>query len=151
MIVVFFEHFVWNQVFKDSDGDGIGDLNGITSKLEYLNEIGVDGVWIGPMFKVYQHLPGIKFLSILTVSTCIYTNLQLIESVDRCWIRCFGLLSSASRLRDNRRLWEVDFQMWAAWYQSSFGFYTKSYVRIHYWFELTILWALRHIKFSRVC
>lgn len=38
--------------FKDSDNDGIGDLNGITSKLEYLKEIGIDGVWLSPIFKV---------------------------------------------------------------------------------------------------
>lgn len=41
--------------FKDSDGDGIGDLNGITSKLEHLKEIGVDGVWLSPIFKVCTH------------------------------------------------------------------------------------------------
>lgn len=38
--------------FKDSDDDGIGDLNGITSRLEYLKEIGIDGVWLSPIFKV---------------------------------------------------------------------------------------------------
>lgn len=40
--------------FKDSDGDGIGDLNGISLKLEYLKEIGIDGVWIAPIFKVLK-------------------------------------------------------------------------------------------------
>lgn len=40
--------------FKDSDGDGIGDLNGITSKLEHLKEIGIDGVWLSPIFKVFS-------------------------------------------------------------------------------------------------
>lgn len=42
--------------FKDSDGDGIGDLNGITSKLEHLKDIGIDGVWLSPIFKVYSVL-----------------------------------------------------------------------------------------------
>ncbi|XP_063530030.1 maltase A1-like [Cydia strobilella] len=37
--------------FMDSDGDGVGDLNGITSKLEYIKELGVDAVWISPFFK----------------------------------------------------------------------------------------------------
>ncbi|XP_013180801.1 PREDICTED: maltase A1-like, partial [Papilio xuthus] len=35
----------------DSDGDGVGDLNGITSKLEYLKELGVGATWLSPMFK----------------------------------------------------------------------------------------------------
>ncbi|XP_045510977.1 maltase A1-like [Colias croceus] len=35
----------------DSDGDGIGDLKGITSKLEYLKELGVGATWLSPMFK----------------------------------------------------------------------------------------------------
>ncbi|XP_054739590.1 maltase A1-like [Anastrepha obliqua] len=35
----------------DSDGDGIGDLNGITSRLEYLQDIGVTAAWLSPIFK----------------------------------------------------------------------------------------------------
>ncbi|XP_030573689.1 maltase A1-like [Drosophila novamexicana] len=35
----------------DSDGDGIGDLNGITSKLEYLKDLGVTAAWLSPIFK----------------------------------------------------------------------------------------------------
>jgi len=34
----------------DSDGDGIGDLNGITSKLEYLKDLGVTAAWLSPIF-----------------------------------------------------------------------------------------------------
>nr|QOL02375.1 alpha amylase-like protein [Glyphodes pyloalis] len=42
---------IYPRSFKDSDGDGIGDLNGITSKLEYLKEIGVGATWLSPIFK----------------------------------------------------------------------------------------------------
>uniref|UniRef100_A0A336MY77 CSON008232 protein n=1 Tax=Culicoides sonorensis TaxID=179676 RepID=A0A336MY77_CULSO len=35
--------------FKDSDGDGIGDLQGIKSKVPYLKSIGMDGVWLSPI------------------------------------------------------------------------------------------------------
>jgi alpha-glucosidase len=35
----------------DSDGDGIGDLNGITQRLDYLKKIGMTGVWLSPIFK----------------------------------------------------------------------------------------------------
>lgn len=42
---------IYPRSFKDSNGDGIGDLNGITSKIPYLKEIGIDGVWLSPIFK----------------------------------------------------------------------------------------------------
>lgn len=42
---------IYPRSFKDSNGDGIGDLNGITEKVPYLREIGVDGVWLSPIFK----------------------------------------------------------------------------------------------------
>lgn len=41
---------IYPRSFKDSNGDGIGDLNGITSKLEYLKETGIDAVWLSPIF-----------------------------------------------------------------------------------------------------
>lgn len=43
----FYEIFVYS--FCDSDGDGVGDLNGITSKLDYLQELGVGGIWLTPI------------------------------------------------------------------------------------------------------
>ena len=45
---VFYE--VYPRSFADSNGDGIGDLNGITSKLDYLHDLGVDAIWITPCF-----------------------------------------------------------------------------------------------------
>jgi oligo-1,6-glucosidase len=41
---------IYPASFKDSNGDGIGDLNGIISELDYLRSIGVDCIWICPMF-----------------------------------------------------------------------------------------------------
>lgn len=38
------------ESFKDSNGDGVGDLPGITSKLDYIKSIGIDIVWICPMY-----------------------------------------------------------------------------------------------------
>jgi alpha-glucosidase len=45
---VFYE--VYPRSFADSNNDGIGDLNGITSKLDYLHDLGVDAIWISPFF-----------------------------------------------------------------------------------------------------
>lgn len=36
--------------FLDSNGDGLGDLNGITSKLDYLKDLGVDVLWLCPIY-----------------------------------------------------------------------------------------------------
>jgi alpha-glucosidase len=40
---------IWPRSFYDSDGDGSGDLRGIVEKLDYLSDLGVDGVWLGPV------------------------------------------------------------------------------------------------------
>ena len=45
---VFYE--LYPRSFADSNGDGIGDLKGITSKLPYLHDLGVDAIWISPCF-----------------------------------------------------------------------------------------------------
>jgi oligo-1,6-glucosidase len=41
---------IYPASFKDSNGDGIGDLNGIMSELDYIRSIGVDVIWLCPMF-----------------------------------------------------------------------------------------------------
>src|SRR4051794_38752537 len=45
---VFYE--IYPRSFADSNNDGIGDLNGITAKLDYLQRLGVDAIWITPCF-----------------------------------------------------------------------------------------------------
>jgi len=45
---VFYE--IYPRSFADSNNDGIGDLKGITSKLDYLKDLGVDAIWISPCF-----------------------------------------------------------------------------------------------------
>ncbi|XP_049703012.2 maltase A1 [Helicoverpa armigera] len=42
---------IYPRSFKDSNGDGIGDLNGITQKLSYLKDTGIDAIWLSPMFQ----------------------------------------------------------------------------------------------------
>ena len=42
---------IYPRSFKDSNGDGIGDLNGITEKLDYLKELGIDVIWLSPVYQ----------------------------------------------------------------------------------------------------
>jgi oligo-1,6-glucosidase len=42
---------IYPRSFKDSDGDGIGDINGIISKLDYLKELGIDVIWLSPVYQ----------------------------------------------------------------------------------------------------
>jgi alpha-glucosidase len=45
---VFYE--IYPRSFQDSNGDGVGDLNGITSRLNYLQHLGINAIWITPMY-----------------------------------------------------------------------------------------------------
>jgi alpha-glucosidase len=48
---------IYPRSFQDSNGDGIGDINGITSRLDYLHDLGIDAIWITPMYPS----PGIDY------------------------------------------------------------------------------------------
>ncbi|HEX8811860.1 MAG TPA: alpha-amylase family glycosyl hydrolase, partial [Terracidiphilus sp.] len=41
---------IYPRSFQDSNGDGIGDLNGITERLDYLKNLGVDAIWLTPVY-----------------------------------------------------------------------------------------------------
>ena len=42
---------IYPKSFKDSNGDGVGDLKGITKKLDYLQNLGIDILWLSPIYK----------------------------------------------------------------------------------------------------
>ena len=48
---------LYPRSFQDSNGDGIGDIKGITSRLDYLHDLGIDAIWITPMYPS----PGIDY------------------------------------------------------------------------------------------
>src|ERR1700758_2857573 len=41
---------IYPRSFQDSNGDGVGDLNGITQRLDYLKDLGIDAIWIAPIY-----------------------------------------------------------------------------------------------------
>ena len=46
---------IYPRSFMDSNNDGIGDLQGIISKLDYLKDLGIDLIWLCPMYKSPNH------------------------------------------------------------------------------------------------
>ena len=45
---------IYPRSFQDTNGDGIGDLRGITSRLDYLADLGVDVIWLSPVYRSPQ-------------------------------------------------------------------------------------------------
>ena len=46
--MVFYQ--IWPRSFKDGDGDGMGDLQGVYEKLDYIKSLGMDGIWFSPLY-----------------------------------------------------------------------------------------------------
>ncbi len=44
-------YHIWVKSFNDSNGDGIGDLNGVKEKLSYLKDLGITAIWLSPIFE----------------------------------------------------------------------------------------------------
>ena len=42
---------IYPRSFQDSNGDGIGDIKGIISRLDYLAELGIGGIWLSPVYQ----------------------------------------------------------------------------------------------------
>ena len=65
---------IYPQTFYDSDGDGVGDLQGIISKLDYVKSLGVDGIWINPFFASPFHDGGYDISDYYKVASRYGTN-----------------------------------------------------------------------------
>ena len=55
-------YHIYPSSFQDSDGNGIGDLKGIQSRLDYIRSIGVNTIWLSPIFssEFRQHTPKVS-------------------------------------------------------------------------------------------
>ena len=51
---IFYE--IYPQSFKDTNGDGIGDFQGIIEKLDYIRELGCNALWINPCFSLRSEM-----------------------------------------------------------------------------------------------
>ena len=69
---------IYPKSFMDSNGDGIGDLRGIISKLDYLKELGIDILWLSPIYRSPLVIRDMIFLIIMPLvsSSVLWRNLM---------------------------------------------------------------------------
>jgi len=70
---------IYPSSFQDSDGDGIGDLAGIQSRLDYVQSIGVNTIWLNPVFKSAFKDGGYDVIDFYQVDPRFGSNTKLVE------------------------------------------------------------------------
>ena len=131
---VWWKHGVIYQIyprsFYDSNGDGIGDIPGITMKLDYLQDLGVDAIWLSPVYKSPMYDFGYDVSDFRAIDP-VFGTLEdfdiLIREAHRRGIRCIMdlVLNHTSHLhpwflasRSSRRSPKRD---WYIWHNSKHG------------------------------
>lgn len=83
---------IYPKSFRDSNGDGIGDLRGIIEKLDYLAELGVDYLWLTPFFTSPQKDNGYDVADYLNIDPVFGTMADLEELIAEAEQRGIGLM-----------------------------------------------------------
>lgn len=82
---------IYTKSFQDSNGDGLGDIRGIIEKLDYLEELGVDYIWVTPFFKSPLHDNGYDVADYRVIDSVFGTMEdveELIEKAEQHGIGC---------------------------------------------------------------
>lgn len=61
---------IYPRSFQDSNGDGIGDIQGIIKRLDYLQELGIDAIWLSPVCRSPQDTTVMIFPIIRILTPC---------------------------------------------------------------------------------
>ena len=83
---------IYPKSFKDSDGDGFGDLRGVTEKLDYLQDLGVDDLWLTPFFLSPQNDNGYDVADYRRIDPKFGTMADLEELIAEGGKRGLGLM-----------------------------------------------------------
>lgn len=83
---------IYPKSFCDSDGDGLGDLRGIAARLDYLQDLGVDYLWLTPFFPSPQRDNGYDVADYTAVDPRYGTMADLEELIDQAGRRGIGLM-----------------------------------------------------------
>ena len=107
---------IYPRSFADSNGDGIGDLPGITGRLDYLADLGVDAVWLSPIFVSPMRDFGYDVADYCAIDPVFGTDADLDELVA-------GLHDRGMRLL-------LDWVPWYEWspYNEQLGYLLRNFV-----------------------
>ena len=75
---------IYPKSFKDDNNDGIGDIKGIISKLDYLKNLGVDILWLTPFYKSPMEDNGYDVADYLTINELFGSNKDMENLIDEC-------------------------------------------------------------------
>lgn len=82
-------YHIWMRSFNDSDGDGCGDLKGITNNLDYIYDLGFRGIWLSPIFEcdfkgIDVNMHGYDVKDYYKINSLFGTEDDLIELIKAC-------------------------------------------------------------------
>lgn len=83
---------IYPKSFNDSNGDGIGDLNGVIEKLDYLKNLGVDYIWLTPFYTSPQKDNGYDIEDYYNIDPTFGTMYDFEELVNQCNKRDIGIM-----------------------------------------------------------
>lgn len=83
---------IWPRSFKDSNGDGIGDLKGIIQTLDYLKDLGVDYLWLSPIYVSPNHDYGYDIQDYRTIQPEFGTMEDFDELIQESRKRSIGII-----------------------------------------------------------
>lgn len=74
---------IYPSSFQDSNGDGFGDLKGIESRLEYVKSIGVNAIWLNPVFKTGWTDGGYDVIDFYRIDDRLGTNTDMVDLIGK--------------------------------------------------------------------
>ena len=132
-------YHIYPSTFMDSNGDGIGDLEGIRSKLDYIKDLGFNTIWMSPCFKSEFEDGGYDITDFYMVDPRFGTNTQLVRLIDEAHAKgirvCLDLVAGHT---SDKHPWfvqscnadtDLQYSDYFIWSDSKSSFPTKKFVK----------------------